>query len=266
MLVFLTEDRSLKVQKLPACILLDSDRAPPTAPRPRSWPVNAPCFAVSPFRPHRGPEAVASPDEGEPSCSSAGSPATKSMAHPRVASPPFASPSKNPDARQTSTLSRIPAALLAGFLVCLLALGMFEALSTFIRSAPHVPLERAWSATAAGGDSSPIRREAANAVADDKPHTLVMYVYSNTNPQYPDNLKFFVRHGIPGCSGCRYVIIINEDEQHQVRTAEGSAACFLPRMLGTDAVDVCRQLGHCHADACGRCTYAPSADFGAAVM
>eukprot|EP00892_Ulva_mutabilis_P000943 jgi/Ulvmu1/1084/UM105_0043.1 len=52
------------------------------------------------------------------------------------------------------------------------------------------------------------------APAGEAAHTLVLYVWSNTDEYYRDNLQFFVKHGMPGCNGCRYVVIINEDDTH----------------------------------------------------
>eukprot|EP00892_Ulva_mutabilis_P002781 jgi/Ulvmu1/12503/UM009_0158.1 len=41
--------------------------------------------------------------------------------------------------------------------------------------------------------------------------TLVLYVFSNTDPEYYNNLLFFVKHGIPGCGACEYIVIINRN-------------------------------------------------------
>lgn len=38
--------------------------------------------------------------------------------------------------------------------------------------------------------------------------TLVVYVYSHSNPEYEHNLEFFVRHGMRAGDGCDYVITI----------------------------------------------------------
>ena len=40
--------------------------------------------------------------------------------------------------------------------------------------------------------------------------TLVMYTYSNSDPEYERNLHFFVKHGMSEGDGCDYVIIVQE--------------------------------------------------------
>lgn len=42
------------------------------------------------------------------------------------------------------------------------------------------------------------------------PRTLVLYVFSNTDPQYYSNLLYFISHGIPGCDSCDYYIVVNQ--------------------------------------------------------
>lgn len=51
------------------------------------------------------------------------------------------------------------------------------------------------------------------------PHTLVLYIFSNTDPQYYGNLVYFVKHGLPGCHACEYIIVINQDAGTAVRAA-----------------------------------------------
>lgn len=40
--------------------------------------------------------------------------------------------------------------------------------------------------------------------------TLVVYVYSNTDPEYQANLKYFLKTGVRADDGCDYVVIIQE--------------------------------------------------------
>lgn len=42
--------------------------------------------------------------------------------------------------------------------------------------------------------------------------TLVVYVYSNTDPEYQANLKYFLKTGVRADDGCDYVVIIQEGE------------------------------------------------------
>eukprot|EP00892_Ulva_mutabilis_P003130 jgi/Ulvmu1/12818/UM097_0047.1 len=46
---------------------------------------------------------------------------------------------------------------------------------------------------------------------DEVAATLVLYIFSNTDPQYYGNLLFFIKHGMPGCPACEYVVVINQD-------------------------------------------------------
>jgi hypothetical protein len=40
--------------------------------------------------------------------------------------------------------------------------------------------------------------------------TLVIYVYSKTDPEYERNLHFFVNHGMWEGDGCEYLIIVQQ--------------------------------------------------------
>lgn len=42
---------------------------------------------------------------------------------------------------------------------------------------------------------------------------LVLYVYSNTDPEYINNLKFFLREGVHPADGLDYWFIVNRDAQ-----------------------------------------------------
>ena len=70
-------------------------------------------------------------------------------------------------------------------------------------------------------------------VQDDKPapQTLVLYIFSNTDPEYIDNLRFYVRTGIQEGDGCHHVIVVN--------SGPGSPVCYrlrCPSPLITTAV------------------------------
>ena len=43
-----------------------------------------------------------------------------------------------------------------------------------------------------------------------QPETLVLYTYSNSDPEYERNLHFFVEHGMAEGDGCDYVIVVQE--------------------------------------------------------
>lgn len=44
------------------------------------------------------------------------------------------------------------------------------------------------------------------------PDTLIIYIFSYTNPEYKENLLHFVRHGIREDDGCQYIIVIQTEE------------------------------------------------------
>ena len=49
------------------------------------------------------------------------------------------------------------------------------------------------------------------------PETLVLYIFSNTDPEYIDNLRFYVRTAIKEDDGCHHVIVINSGPKSPVR-------------------------------------------------
>jgi hypothetical protein len=48
------------------------------------------------------------------------------------------------------------------------------------------------------------------------PDTLAIYVFSNTDPAYIDNLRFFVSNGIRGGDDCEYIILVQTDADNKV--------------------------------------------------
>ena len=56
-------------------------------------------------------------------------------------------------------------------------------------------------------------------VEEDKPavQTLVLYIFSNTDPEYIDNLRYYVRTAIQEDDGCQHVIVVNSGEDSPVR-------------------------------------------------
>ena len=57
---------------------------------------------------------------------------------------------------------------------------------------------------------------------------LVLYVFSNTDPEYYANFLFFVKHGIPGCDSCEYIVIHNLAPDEPVRH---QSSCVLPSCM-----------------------------------
>ncbi|GMH41199.1 hypothetical protein BSKO_09109 [Bryopsis sp. KO-2023] len=53
-----------------------------------------------------------------------------------------------------------------------------------------------------------------------KPRVLVLYIFSNTDPEYINNLRFFVREGMRPDDGCDYYIVIQTDNQDEAPNIE----------------------------------------------
>ena len=58
---------------------------------------------------------------------------------------------------------------------------------------------------------------AAGSGASGKAHTLVVYVFSQTDTEYESNMRFFLRWGVSDGDGCDYIFIIQTGEGTQVR-------------------------------------------------
>ena len=54
--------------------------------------------------------------------------------------------------------------------------------------------------------------------------TLVVHIFADTDPQYIENLKFFVHYGISGDDAAEYVIIVQSDVSSIVRLLAFSEA------------------------------------------
>ena len=50
------------------------------------------------------------------------------------------------------------------------------------------------------------------------PDVLVMYVFSNSDSEYLENLKFFLREGVHPDDGCEYLFIVNRSPNEEVRS------------------------------------------------
>jgi hypothetical protein len=57
-------------------------------------------------------------------------------------------------------------------------------------------------------------RTSSDARAND---VLVMYIFSNTDPQYLSNLHFFLREGVHSGDGCEYIFVVNRSPDDPVR-------------------------------------------------
>jgi hypothetical protein len=55
---------------------------------------------------------------------------------------------------------------------------------------------------------------------------LVMYVFSNSDQMYLENLRFFLREGVQAADGCEYLFIINRAPDEKERFI---IACPKPR-------------------------------------
>ncbi len=50
------------------------------------------------------------------------------------------------------------------------------------------------------------------------PETLVVYIFSNTDPEYFNNLKFFLKWGVREGDGAYYIIVVQEGGKSPVRS------------------------------------------------
>jgi hypothetical protein len=75
---------------------------------------------------------------------------------------------------------------------------------------------------------------------------LVMYVFSNTDPQYLENLRFFLREGVYAADGCEYLFIVNRSSDEKV--LHDSPIHPLPRPTTGNIspwyYDICDSTGH----------------------
>ena len=49
--------------------------------------------------------------------------------------------------------------------------------------------------------------------------TLVVHIFADTDPQYLENLKFFVRHGMTPADTAEYIIVVQTVEAFAVSTS-----------------------------------------------
>ncbi len=61
--------------------------------------------------------------------------------------------------------------------------------------------------------------------------TLVIFVYSDSDTEYEQNLQFFVRHGMWEGDGCDYIIVVQQVrdsiDMMQPREPDKSASCMM---------------------------------------
>ena len=55
---------------------------------------------------------------------------------------------------------------------------------------------------------------------DSQPHILVMYIFSDSDPEAANNLRYFVQHAVREGDGCEYVIVV---QQGRMKGREGDA-------------------------------------------
>lgn len=90
-------------------------------------------------------------------------------------------------------------------LLALLSLAIYVALSRLHAAS------RLWHADLRPEVPSPLAARQLTGV-----QVLVLYVFSNTDPQYLANLEFFVNEGIREADGCEYIIIVNRGPSEEV--------------------------------------------------
>ena len=47
--------------------------------------------------------------------------------------------------------------------------------------------------------------------------TLVVYLHSNSDPVYQNNMNYFIKHGILANDGCDYILVMQGLDSPQVR-------------------------------------------------
>ncbi len=55
------------------------------------------------------------------------------------------------------------------------------------------------------------------------PETLVVYIFSNTDPEYLNNLNFFLKWGVRESDGAYYIIVVQEGGKSPVRLSTTSS-------------------------------------------
>ena len=75
--------------------------------------------------------------------------------------------------------------------------------------------------------------------SENGPSTLVIYVFSKTDPEYERNLQFFVQHGMWEGDGCEYVIIVQQVGCLITEAAPSMSADYIQRR---SSIPTCRPL------------------------
>lgn len=57
--------------------------------------------------------------------------------------------------------------------------------------------------------------------------TLMIYVFSDSDPEYRRNLEFFVEFGMGEGDGCEYVIVVQQVRRSPQRRHESALRLFL---------------------------------------
>lgn len=78
------------------------------------------------------------------------------------------------------------------------------------------------------------------------PETLVVYIFSNTDPEYLNNLNFFLKWGVREGDGAYYIIVVQEGGKSPVRLATTSSCNH----------GLCLSYSNCHASS----SYLPVVD------
>ena len=73
------------------------------------------------------------------------------------------------------------------------------------------------------------------------PETLVVYIFSNTDPEYFNNLKFFLKWGVREGDGAYYIIVVQEGGKSPV-----SLRLALPPVIfGCTCFESAEDVNHC---------------------
>ena len=67
--------------------------------------------------------------------------------------------------------------------------------------------------------------------------TLVVYIFSDTDPTYAGNLKFFLRWGVRENDGAKYIIVLQQSQEAEVALPASVTSCLVcaPGLQGAGA-------------------------------
>ena len=145
--------------------------------------------------------------------------------HPRNGKPAQLLKQNSPQATLSNALAPLSTQAHAACVIPLVVALTLVALAALASPAACMGVSGGWSRIGKG--AAALTPQDLNASTQEMPRTLVMYAWNSADEISRDNLAFFVKHGMHGCSACEYVVIMHEDTGHSVRTISGPPARVL---------------------------------------